>query len=117
MNLSRRGILIAGGSAVLAAPAITRASAQQRPDHMGAMPGPEEMQVVQRGGLYASLRDPSITELPANAFEQRFTFSPAPKADPPGAWSDAAPLPVPRSEMAWATAENDRMHVIGGYAE
>ena len=41
MNLSRRGILIAGGSAVLAAPAITRAPAQQRPDHMGAMPGPE----------------------------------------------------------------------------
>ena len=32
-----------------------------------------------------------------------------------GAWSSAAPLPIPRSEMAWATAEDDRMHVIGGY--
>jgi hypothetical protein len=117
MNLSRRGILIAGGTAVLAADGIMRASAQQRPDRMDAMPGPEEMQVAQRGGLYANLRDPNITELPANAFEQRFTFSPAPKADPPGAWSEAAPLPVPRSEMAWATAENDRMHIIGGYAQ
>jgi hypothetical protein len=117
MNLSRRGILIAGGTAALAANPITRASAQHSHDGPGAMPSPEQMQEVQRGGLYASMSDPKVTELPPDAFEQRFTFSPAPKAEPPGIWSEAAPLPVPRSEMAWATAENDRIHIIGGYAE
>lgn len=117
MNVSRRSILIAGGSAVLAAEAGTQAIAQRGREGMDTMPTPEQMQVVQRGGLYANLHDPNITELPPDAFEQRFTFSPAPKADPAGVWSAAAPLPVPRSEMAWATAENDRMHVIGGYAD
>jgi hypothetical protein len=117
MTLSRRDILIAGGTAALAATPTTQALAQHAHDGVGAMPTPEEMQVVQRGGLYASMNDPKVTELPPGAFEQRFTFSPAPKADPAGAWSEAAPLPVPRSEMAWATAENDRMHIIGGYAE
>jgi len=117
MNLSRRGVLIAGGTAVLATEAITQASAQQGPGCIDPMPGPEQMQVVQRGGLYANLHDPNINELPPDAFEQRFTFSPAPKADAPGTWSEAAPLPVPRSEMAWATAEHDRMHIIGGYAD
>jgi N-acetylneuraminic acid mutarotase len=28
-----------------------------------------------------------------------------------------APLPLPRSEMAWATAWADRMHIAGGYGE
>jgi len=29
--------------------------------------------------------------------------------------TNAPPLPLPRSEMAWAAAEGNRMHVIGGY--
>jgi N-acetylneuraminic acid mutarotase len=48
---------------------------------------------------------------------QRFTYSPARAAEPAGRWAEAPPLPIPRSEMAWAAAEDDRMHVIGGYAE
>ena len=44
-------------------------------------------------------------------------LSPAPTASRSGAWSDAAPLPVPGSEMAWATGEDDRMHIIGGHAD
>jgi hypothetical protein len=28
-----------------------------------------------------------------------------------------AALPIPRSEMAWATAAMGRMHVVGGYGE
>lgn len=110
-------MLLSGSAAVVTAEAVVRAAAQGSPG-MDAMPGPEEMQAVQRGGLYyANLHDPNITALPPDAFSQRFTFSPAPRADPSGAWSEAAPLPVPRSEMAWATAENDRMHIIGGYAD
>ncbi|MEM5422704.1 Kelch repeat-containing protein [Paraburkholderia ferrariae] len=84
---------------------------------MQAMPeeDPQAMQKAQRGGLYASLRDPNATQLPPEAFMQRFFYSSAPSAAPQGAWTTAPPLPLPRSEMAWATSEGERMHVIGGY--
>jgi hypothetical protein len=94
-------------------PASGRAVAQTS----SAMPSPEEMQVIQRGGLYANLKDPNIRELPTDALAQRFIYSPAPAAEPAGRWTEAPPLPIPRSEMAWAAAEGNRMHVIGGYAE
>jgi hypothetical protein len=98
-----------------AAAAFTVAPRAARSDNSEGMHDTEDMQVVQRGGLYANLHDPKITELPASALVQRFIYSPAPKADPDGRWTEAPLLPIPRSEMAWATAENDRMHVIGGY--
>jgi N-acetylneuraminic acid mutarotase len=47
---------------------------------------------------------------------QRFTDSPSP-AGAPGRWVPRAALPIPRSEMAWATAAQGRMHVVGGYGE
>jgi len=47
---------------------------------------------------------------------QRFTASTAP-AGPAGRWVPRAALPIPRSEMAWATEAEGRMHVIGGYGE
>src|SRR4051812_17608996 len=47
---------------------------------------------------------------------QRVTESPAPPG-PAGAWIARAPLPIPRSEMAWAAAWAGRMHVVGGYGE
>jgi N-acetylneuraminic acid mutarotase len=47
---------------------------------------------------------------------QRATDSPAP-AGAPGRWVARAALPIPRSEMAWATATQGRMHVVGGYGE
>jgi len=47
---------------------------------------------------------------------QRVTDSLAPKG-PPGQWRPRAALPLPRSEMAWATAWADRMHIVGGYGE
>ena len=81
MNLSRRNILMVGASSVLAA-AGSEARSQQGNRGMDTMPTPEQMQVVQRGGLYANLHDPNIRELPADAFAQRFTYSPAPKASP-----------------------------------
>lgn len=47
---------------------------------------------------------------------QRVTDSPAP-AGAPGRWVPRAAMPIPRSEMAWATATLGRMHVVGGYGE
>ena len=47
---------------------------------------------------------------------QRVIDSPAPKG-PAGRWVTRAALPIPRSEMAWATAAQGRMHVVGGYGE
>jgi len=64
--------------------------------------------------LYAHLRDPSATGLPPGAEGQRFAYSPAPPAASPGRWVERSMLPLPRSETAWATAETDRMHVVGG---
>jgi hypothetical protein len=115
MSLSRRKfcVLAAGGAAILAG----KNTPAEAADSMTGMPTPEEMQVVQRSGLYSNLRDPSITKLPPDGFEQRFTYSPAPAATPPGQWGSAAPLPIARSEMAWAAAEGDRMHIVGGYAD
>jgi N-acetylneuraminic acid mutarotase len=47
---------------------------------------------------------------------QRVIESPAPPG-PPGRWIARAAMPIPRSEMAWATAWQNRMHVVGGYGE
>ena len=47
---------------------------------------------------------------------QRVADSPA-SAGPPGRWIPRAALPLPRSEMAWATAWAGRIHIIGGYGE
>lgn len=47
---------------------------------------------------------------------ERVSDSPAP-AGPPGRWVTRAALPLPRSEMAWATAWAGRMHIVGGYGE
>ena len=47
---------------------------------------------------------------------QRVTDSPAPQGAQ-GRWVSRAALPIPRSEMAWATALDGRMHIVGGYGE
>jgi len=115
MELARRRLLelaACGAGAALLRARLAAAQMQQAPHSAsppmagsmsGSAPAPEDMQVDQRGGLYANLRDPSVTQLPADAFAQRFTYSPAPRAAQAGRWTNAAPLPLPRSEMAWAT--------------
>jgi N-acetylneuraminic acid mutarotase len=66
---------------------------------------------------FATLRDGKLIEsLTPEQLAQHVVDSPAP-AGPPGRWLARAMLPVPRSEMAWATAWSGRMHVIGGYGE
>jgi len=68
--------------------------------------------------LYSSLRDPSAKEAPTALMAQQHVFdSPAPKSKQPGRWMRRAALPLPRSEMAWATVMNQQMHVLGGYGE
>jgi N-acetylneuraminic acid mutarotase len=68
--------------------------------------------------LYSGLRDPKLTDVPHETVAlQRVYDSPAPKAESPGRWMARAPLPLPRSEMAWATALDGKMHMIGGYGE
>lgn len=47
---------------------------------------------------------------------QRVTDSQAPQGTP-GKWVTRAALPLPRSEMAWATAWAGRVHIVGGYGE
>ncbi|WGF86639.1 Kelch repeat-containing protein [Marinivivus vitaminiproducens] len=65
---------------------------------------------------FAYLRETETVRLTESQLAQRFTASPAPSG-PPGRWEALAPLPLPRSEMAWATAAQGRMHMIGGYGD
>jgi N-acetylneuraminic acid mutarotase len=66
---------------------------------------------------YSRLRDGDFVHHLEPAQEaQRVFDSPAPKG-PQGRWISRAPLPIPRSEMAWATAWAGRMHIVGGYGE
>ena len=59
-----------------------------------------------------------LFDVASGSFSQsKAHFPPPPAAANPGGWKEAPPLPLPRSEMAWATAWNDRMHVLGGYAQ
>ncbi|MBU6217812.1 MAG: galactose oxidase [Betaproteobacteria bacterium] len=68
--------------------------------------------------LYSSLKDPLKREAPKLLMAQQHVFeSPAPRAKSPGRWIVRTPLPVARSEMAWATVMNQQMHILGGYGE
>ena len=69
------------------------------------------------GGMYERLNAPGRIDRPEQAKVQNVFDSPAPKAAQQGRWRTRAPLPLPRSEMAWAVAMNGRMHVVGGYGE
>lgn len=98
-NRTRRSLL-ATGAAALAAPAFA-----QQPGH------------EHHGGHYERLNQPGRIQKPQFAASQNVFDSPVPKATSPGRWSARAPLPMPRSEMAWATANAGLMHIVGGYAE
>ncbi|MCI0752372.1 Kelch repeat-containing protein [Teichococcus vastitatis] len=94
-----RRALLASSATLLAAPALAQVP------HHGI---PSEQMAPLRGGGPVILTQQQLS--------QRSLESPAPPG-PPGRWEARAPLPLPRSEMAWATAWNGRMHVVGGYAE
>ena len=67
------------------------------------------------GGLYERLQQPGRIDKPDIAAQQNVFDSMAPKAPMPGRWFATAALPLPRSEMAWAAAHAERMHLVGGY--
>ena len=68
-------------------------------------------------GQYEKLTEPGRIARPELAAVQAVFDSPAPKAAQQGRWSAKADLPLPRSEMAWATAHEGKMHIVGGYGE
>ena len=104
MSFLNRRRFIAGAATLAALQATSRARAQQS-GH------------AHHGGLYESLQKPGRIDIPETAATQHVFDSPAPKAANPGRWVAKAPLPLPRSEMAWAVAHADRMHLVGGYGE
>lgn len=104
--MDRRSFLTAGGAALIAAPAWA-----QSDHHAPALP-----QAPSSNDPYALLKGGVPHHLTPDQEAQRVTDSPAP-AGPPGHWVTRAALPLPRSEMAWATAAEGRMHVVGGYGE
>jgi hypothetical protein len=98
MSLTRRNLLTTAAAA-LAAPAL----AQHNHGH--------------HAGQFERLAQPGRVGLPEIHAQQAVTESPAPKAAMQGAWRPRAPLPIPRTEMAWAAEYRGRMHLVGGYAE
>ena len=104
--MDRRSFLGCAGLA-LAGGVAPRSHAQGGPGPQPLPPSPEP---------YANLRGGGPHHLTPEQEAQRFTASPAP-AGPPGRWEARAALPLPRSEMAWATVAQGRMHIVGGYGE
>ena len=108
--------LLGASAALLIAPALAQTPHQH---HTAAPPGPAPTlrpltpSPHQYNNLFQGGAPHHIT--PEQA-AQRVTASPAP-AGPQGRWLARADMPIPRSEMAWATAWAGRMHVIGGYGE
>lgn len=87
-------MLLAGGAALAASPAL----AQGNPH-------------AHHGGQFERLAQPGRIGLPDLAQQHAVTDSPAPRAAQQGAWRALTPLPIPRTEMAWAVGYRGRVHV------
>ena len=82
-----------------------------------AAPAAAHAQHAHHQGQFERLNQPGRVDLPELAAQHAVTDSPAPRAAAQGAWRPRAPLPIPRTEMAWAVAYRGRVHLVGGYAE
>ena len=106
--MRRRTFLSGCGAVVIGAAANAQEKLEREPPRLPqAAPSPEP---------FASLREGTPHHLTPEQEMQRVVASPAP-AGPPGRWESRASLPIPRSEMAWATTWAGRLHVVGGYGE
>ncbi|WP_424812981.1 Kelch repeat-containing protein [Roseococcus sp. YIM B11640] len=107
--MNRRSYLSAS-AALLAAPALaqTQHHRHDTPELRPLAPSANPYANVFQGG--------APHHITPQQEAQRVTGSPAP-AGPQGRWVARADMPIPRSEMAWATAWGGRMHVVGGYGE
>ena len=103
MPMNRR-ILLAAASAWAADAALGQSPHHHHPDLPVLAPAAEP---------YARLQGGQPHHLTADQTAQRSIESPAPKG-PVGRWVSRAALPIPRSEMAWATEWAGRLHIIGG---
>ncbi len=110
--MDRRQVLIGGTAAAIAAGAGSEAGSQHV-GHGGSAPLPEARP---SGDPFNLLQGGAPHHLTADQEAQRVSASPAP-AGPAGRWASRAALPIPRSEMAWATGWAGRMHIVGGYGE
>jgi hypothetical protein len=99
---TRRRQLLAGSIALAAGPGLTTRVAAQQPHHHGQ---------------FERLDRPGRVGLPDLHHQHAVTESPAPRAERQGGWRPLAPLPIPRTEMAWAAEFRGRVHLVGGYAE
>src|SRR5690349_3711674 len=99
----RRHLLLGGGAAALGV--STTGCAQPAP-HAAHGPAP----LPPASSPYARLQGGVPHHLTPEQEAQRVVDSPAP-AGPPGRWRARAALPIPRSEMAWATVAQGRLHV------
>ncbi|MGM4990799.1 Kelch repeat-containing protein [Tardiphaga sp. 841_E9_N1_2] len=100
-------------SFVLGSAAVVAGGASARAQHAGhpALPAAPSSKEP-----YAKLQGGVPHHMTPEQEAQRVTESPAPKGLQ-GKWISRAALPLPRSEMAWATSWADRMHIVGGYGE
>ena len=98
-RLDRRQFIVSGIALVSAGPTLA-----QPTGHAGH-------------GQYEKLTEPGRIPRPELAAIQSVFDSPAPKAAQQGRWMREGRLPLPRREMAWATAHEGKMHIVGGYGE
>lgn len=103
-NLLRTGLRRRTLLAAAAAWAATPAAAQQQP-------------LPHQHNQFERLNQPGRIGPPELHYQHAVSDSPAPKATVQGHWAPRAPLPIPRTEMAWAVEYKGRMHLVGGYAE
>jgi N-acetylneuraminic acid mutarotase len=97
------------------AAALALGATAARAQHAGH-PSAQLPQAAPSPEPFSGLRTNAPHHLTPDEEAQRITDSPAPPGTA-GRWVSRAALPLPRSEMAWATAWAGRIHIVGGYGE
>ena len=115
MSLNRRKWFVAS-SGLLLSQSLLAQSNSAHDSHASHGMAPELPKAAPSTEPYAKLQGGTPHHLTADQESQRSLQSPAPKGAL-GRWVTRASLPIPRSEMAWATEWAGRLHVIGGYGE